>query len=186
MEADWEFEVGGDAPAIETRWEGFVDLRLAPERAWELPETVHFPALAAALAKLNAPRSPVWTSKCDFWPRLESGAFDPDEMDAPSGGFAHAMGCYIDLLPRSDGQWRFPALAEATCKQVCAVMGAVPLRSCRLDLMIRRAFIAPDRMDLGITAYVTSCGASPEAASCTLAAALAAIADALSALSTVE
>jgi len=86
----------------------------------------------------------------------------------------------------ADGQWRFPALAEATCKQVCAVMGAVPLRSCRLDLMIRRAFIAPDRMDLGITAYVTSCGASPEAASCTLAAALAAIADALSALSTVE
>jgi hypothetical protein len=137
MEADWEFEVGGDAPAIEARWEGFVDLRLAPERAWELQETAQFPALAAALAKLNAPRSPVWTSKCDLWPRLESDAFDPDEMDAPSGGFAHAMGCYIDLLPRSDGQWRFPALAEATCKQVCAVMGAVPLRSCRLDLMIR-------------------------------------------------
>ena len=35
MEADWEFEVGGDAPVIEARWPGFVDLRRNPERAME-------------------------------------------------------------------------------------------------------------------------------------------------------
>jgi hypothetical protein len=30
MEADWEFEVGGDAPVIDALWPGFVDLRLSP------------------------------------------------------------------------------------------------------------------------------------------------------------
>ena len=38
MEADWEFEVGGDAPVIEACWEGFIDLRKTPERARQLPE----------------------------------------------------------------------------------------------------------------------------------------------------
>jgi hypothetical protein len=28
LEADWEFEVGGDAPVIDALWPGFVDLRL--------------------------------------------------------------------------------------------------------------------------------------------------------------
>ncbi len=32
MEADWEFEVGGDAPVIEAHWPGFVDLRQNPEQ----------------------------------------------------------------------------------------------------------------------------------------------------------
>jgi hypothetical protein len=40
MEADWEFEVGGDAPVIEAPWPGFVDLRLHPERAWQLSEAL--------------------------------------------------------------------------------------------------------------------------------------------------
>ena len=39
MEADWEIEIGGDAPVIEAHWFGFVDLRIEPSRANELPET---------------------------------------------------------------------------------------------------------------------------------------------------
>jgi hypothetical protein len=71
MEADWEFEVGGDAtvpeaPIIDACWSGFVDLQSAPERARLLPEASQFPALADALVKLNGVGSPVWTSKCDF------------------------------------------------------------------------------------------------------------------------
>ena len=30
MEADWELEIGGDAPVIEAHWTGFVDLRADP------------------------------------------------------------------------------------------------------------------------------------------------------------
>jgi hypothetical protein len=195
MEADWEFEVGGeaaaeapipDAPIIVACWPGFVDLRRNPERAWELPEARQLPALAEALARLNAAASPVWTSKCDFWPHLERGEFDHDEMNAPPGCFSHAMGCYIDLLSTSDRRWALPAMAEAVCRHVCSLLRAVPLGCCRTDLVIRRALIEPERMNLGITAYLTSCGASSTEAARTLQAALASFADAFRGYSTLE
>jgi len=184
MEADWEFEVGPDAaglaaPIIEAQWAGFVDLRSHPERAGDLPESVQFPALAKALARLNAADSPVWTSKCDYWQHLETDEYDPDELDAPPGCTAHAMGCFIDLLPQSDQQWVLPAMAEKACKRICGLLNAVPLSCCRADLVIRRAFIAPELTSMGVTAYLTSCGESPAAAARTLEAALAAFTDAL-------
>jgi hypothetical protein len=179
MEADWEFEVDGDAPVIEAHWTEFVDLRNHPERVKDLPEAAQFPALAVALAQLNAADSPVWTSKCDYWPHLEADEFDPDELDAPPGCTAHSVGCFIDLLPRSDQQWALPDLAEKACKHICGLLNAVPLRCCRADLVIRRAFISPDGMDLGITTYLTACGESPIEANRTLEAALAAFIDAL-------
>jgi hypothetical protein len=191
MEADWEFEVGPDAaglaaPVIDALWPGFVDLRRAPERAWQLPEAAQLPALAEALAKLNAAASPVWTSKCDFWPRLEADEFDAGELDAPPGCMAHAMGCYIDLLPGDRARWAQPPIAEAVCKRVCSLLRAVPLGCCRADLVIRRAFITADGMDLGITAYLTSCGPSSAEAARRLAAALTALTDALESHSTLE
>jgi len=191
MEVDWEFEVGPDgaglaAPDIEAHWPGFVDLRLAPACAWDLPETVQFPALGEALAKLNSADSPVWTSKCDLWEHLQLDEFDADELDAPRGCAAHAMGCYIDLLPRDGQGWVRPDIAEAVCKRVCGLLRAVPLGCCRADLVIRRAFITADRMDLGITVYLTSCGSSSAEAEWTLAAALTALTDAFGSHSTVE
>jgi hypothetical protein len=182
MEADWEFEVGGGTPIIDACWPGLVDLRCAPERAGQLPETAQFPPLAVALARLNAAASPVWSSKCDFWPRLASDEFDPDELDAPPGSSAHAMGCYIDLLPSGGGQWFPPELAAADCQRIRGLLRAVPLRCCRADLVIRRAILAqnpadPERIALGVTAYLTACGASVELAAQRLAEALAAFAD---------
>lgn len=183
MEADWELDVGGDAPVIEAVWEGFVDLEDSPERARDLPETAQLPGLAEASIKLNAIASPVWTSKCDVWPRLEDGDFDPDELDAPPGRSAHAMGCYIDLLPRGDRQWTQPEMAADECKRVCSLLRAVPLRCCRADLVVRRAFVTPGPAEqelarLGATAYLTSCGESSGDSARTLRAALAAFADA--------
>jgi hypothetical protein len=69
-------------------------------------------------------------------------------------------------------------MVEKTCKRICGFLNAVPLRCCRADLVIRRAFIFPDGMDLGITAYLTSCGESPATAAKTLETALAAFTDA--------
>jgi hypothetical protein len=186
MEADWEFEVGGDAPVIDARWPGLIDLQSTPERAWNLPEAVQLPAMAVALVKLNAAPSPVWTSKCDVWDHLGMETCDAGELDAPSGCFAHAMGCYIDLLPKSDQQWPDPAMAADGCRKVCDRLHAVPLRCCRVDLIVRRAYLVPDHTKLGITAYLTSCGESPAEASRTLQAALATFADALCTHSTLE
>jgi hypothetical protein len=186
MEADWEVEVGGDSPVIEAQWPGFVDLRSSPERAGQLPEAAQLPALAEALEKLNAAAAPVWTSKCDLWPHLEPGEFDPDELNASTGCATHAMGCYIDLLPKCDQQWLSPEMAAAACKHTCTLLHAVPLRCCRVDLVIRRAFATPDLMGLGITAYLTSCGDSEAAAAVALQTALAAFARAFCGHSTVE
>src|ERR1700691_6575250 len=184
MQADWEVEEGGDAPLIDTLWQGFVDLRVSPERVSDLPEAAQLPGLAAALLRLNSEGSPVWTSKCDFWPLLEQEEFDADELDAPSGCSTHAVSCYIDILPRADHAWSLPQPAEAACKLLCGLLSSVPLRCCRVDLIVRRALIASGRMDLGpmdlgMTAYITACGPTPAQAARTLEEALIAFADAL-------
>jgi hypothetical protein len=96
------------------------------------------------------------------------------------------MACYVDLLPKSDQQWPTPPTIEAACKQLCAALRAEPLRSCRVDLVLRRALIADGRMDMGITAYITACGATPSAAQAVLETALATFAGVLCSRSTVQ
>ncbi len=186
MEADWEFEVGGDAPVLSAGWPGFVDLRLTPERAGDLPEAAQLPGLAAALKRLNARNSPVWTSKCDFWETPEPDGFDSDELDAPPGSAEHVVSCYLDLLPRSGHEWSDPHRTEAACKELCRLLGQVALRSCRVDLVVRSALITPDHLSLGITAYLTACGATLAEAKGALEGALAAFADALCPHSTLQ
>lgn len=180
MQADWEFEADGAAPVIDACWHGFVDLRVAPDRVFDLPEARQCPALAEALLKLNAPGSAVWTSKCDYFSELEPGEFDSDELDAPPGSATHACGCYIDLLLAAGREWAGPEGAAEACRDLCRLLHDVPQRLSRVDLVIRRAVIAPDGMDLGITAYLTACGPAPEAAAAALADALAAFAQTVS------
>jgi len=164
MEADWEFEIGNDAPIIEARWEGFVDLRVQPNRAGDLVETLQLPGLADALARLNAPTSPIWTCKTDVF---VPDQIDPDELDATSDKASHAQACYIDLLPGLDQRWDVPAKAEAACKEMCAQLRHVPMRRCRVDFVIRQAHIEPGLDDLGATAYLMACGPTQwEARSC--------------------
>jgi hypothetical protein len=191
MEADWEIEVGGDAPVIEAHWPGLIDLRRFPERAWQLPEAIELPAMVETLKRLNAVASPVWTSKCDVWRVTDRAEFDPDELDAPLGSDSYAMACYIDLLGRNDDlptnpQWSSPDITKDFCKRVCRHLGAVPLRCCRADLVIRRAFLSPEQMGFGITAYLTACGPSKEHATQRLRATLEAFTDALCSHSKVE
>ena len=186
MEADWEFDVGGDSPVIEACWEGFIDLRRAPDRARELPEAARLSGLAAVLERLNSPSSPVWTSKCDVFPALDPEDFESDELDAPPGCCVHGMACYIDLLPKDNRQWSRAPLAEAACKHLCALLGAVPLRCCRVDFIVRSARIVPGVTDLGVTSYITACGPSAKEAKDALETALSAFANALCLHSTVQ
>ena len=173
MEADWELEVGGDAPVIEVNWPGFVDLRENPNRALDLEEVRLLPGLADALARLNAANSPVWTSKTDVF---DPGALDADELDAAYEEAQHAIACYVDLLTRSEASWSSPLQVERYCRALCDRLRAIPLRCCRVDLVIRRAHIHPDREDLAVTAYLTACGESESSARVRLAECLAAFA----------
>ncbi len=156
MEADWEFEIGSGAPVIEGHWSGFVDLRAQPERASELSECNGFPPLAEALVRLNRGESPVWTSKIDVF---TPDQIDADEMAASADEAAHAIACYIDLLPAVDQLWNVPSKAERACREICANLRAIELSRCRVDLVVRRA-IAASAGDVGITAYLCACGAT--------------------------
>lgn len=174
MEADWEFEIAPDAPIIDAAWPGLTDLRRSPHRVLELPEAAQFPALAQALLRLNAPGSPVWTSKCDVW---QPESVDPDELDAPPAAASAALACYIDLLPAGARLWPTLDATAESCRRLCLALRALPLRQCRVDLVARAAVFSSAEPALGITAYLTACGPSPSAAAECLAAALAAFAD---------
>jgi hypothetical protein len=176
MEADWEVEIGTDAPVIDACWDGFLDLRQTPEHAPHLPEAQECPALGNALIRLNGPSSPVWTSKCDVWP---PDSFDPDELDAPNEAGNCAIACYIDLLPRSDHQWPSPSQAVAACQALCSRLRKLRLPGSRADLIVRRAFLGPGNPDIGITAYLTACGSTRAEALTTLASALGLFVDAV-------
>lgn len=184
MEADWEFEVGGGAPAIKAFWPGFVDLRHSPERIGEIQEAAAFPPLVALLLALNGPGSPLWTAKCDLW--------EP-EPDEPAGPAASAPGmvsraalaCYIDLLPLVGRVFAQPQQAEAFCREWVARLAPVEQPDCRVDLVIRQA-IAGQAEGFGVTAYVSAEGREKPAAAEALATALAAFADSIPACAVPE
>jgi hypothetical protein len=186
LEADWEFEVGGSAPVIEAWWPGLVDLRRSPASVVDIPEAVELPRLGDALIRLNAASSPVWTSKCGLWTNNGAEQFDADEFDAPPGGTAHTHGCYVDLLSRDEGLWSSAVGIESTCKLWCAGLRGLALRSCRADLIVRRAFTPPERMHLAVTAYLTGSGSTAGEAMEAVEAALVPFADVLCNESTLQ
>jgi hypothetical protein len=186
MEADWEFEVGGGAPVIEAWWPGVVDLRRSPSSVVAIREIMELPTLRDVLVRLNAASSPVWTSKCGVWTSADAEHFDADEFDAPPGGTAHTHGCYVDLLPRGEEQWPSTEVIAAVCKTWIAGFRGMPLRSCRADLIIRRAFTPPERMHLAVTAYLTGSGSTAGKAMAGLEAALALFVGVLCAESTLQ
>jgi hypothetical protein len=174
LEADWEFELGNDAPLIDAHWPGFVDLRAQPELADQIVEADQVMGLKSALLALNQARSPVWTSKCDVWPVYE---LDPDELDAPSDAAMVGMACYIDLLPKNAEDWASPDSLERACRTLCGGLRAAALRGCRVDLVVRTARVVPDEYTLGMTVYVVGCGPTQAAAKERLSLALTAFAE---------
>ena len=192
MQADWEVEIGPEAPAIDASWPGFIDLRRDLAQVAEIEETQKFPALTEALLQLNnpgpdcdaagaAPRLPVWTAKCDLWV-LEPGMeqWDPDEMDAIHAESAAGLACYIDLLPWMGLVFAGLDEAEAWARAIVSRLKEAACRCCRADLVIRRAFNR-DAEGLGVTAYISACGADSDGAKEALSAALLSVVDAIGA-----
>jgi hypothetical protein len=154
MEADWEVEIGNDAPVIDANWPGLVKICDEPERVTEIVETEMLPGLAAALLRLNSLRSPVWTCKTDvFVPEH----IDPDELAASADESQFGIACYIDLLWRGDQVWDSVFMAERDCRKLCDRMHQIPLLCSRIDLVVRQARIENGN-SLGITMYCTACG----------------------------
>lgn len=158
MEADWELEIGGDAPVIDAAWPGFVDLREEPGRIGEVAETQMLPGLASALLHLNKVRSALWTSKTDVF--VPEG-IDPGELAATLDEAASVISCYIDILFSNDLIWNDILEAEIGCRALCARLQEIPLRRCRVDVIVRRACGIHSGL-LGATVYLTACGRTSE------------------------
>lgn len=104
---DWSAECSTEDPVLVIPWQDpsgqvrFVDLRQDPDALDLIPEVEEHPALLNALRALNAPRSPVFTAKCDVWQA------SPQECDdlrlnlllEPEESTAATMS-YLDLLCR--------------------------------------------------------------------------------------
>jgi hypothetical protein len=175
MDADWEVEIGGSAPAIDALWPGFVDLRRFPARIAELAEAASFPPLAALLQRLNSASSPLWTSKCDVWEPEPAALAHPGEVSSSAPA---ALACYVDLLPvegRVFARWQ---QAEALCRQWVARLSDDRLPECGVDLVVRLAIALPAE-GFGVTAYLSASGADRPAAASALAALMTAFADAV-------
>jgi hypothetical protein len=125
MLADWSVECSAEDPVLVVPWSSadgrgadlepnvasecqFIDLRENPYDLDQIPEAELYPPLMQALRALNAPRSPVFTAKCDAW-TLDSEELEdliqqldlpPSQSDPaivePLAGFAS----YIDLIWR--------------------------------------------------------------------------------------
>ena len=178
MVADWEVEIGPEAPIIDALWSGFVDLRRLPEAIVEIEEAQRLKAFAGALLRINGPEAvksvhelEMWTAKCDLWSVEDVEELDAFEMDTEDSDAAFGVRLYIDLLPR---QWLvFPDVPEAEqwARSVVSRLREIPARSCRVDLILRRA-LAGDADGVGITAYLTGCGANEHLARVALSEAL--------------
>ena len=111
MLAEWSAECGTDDPVLVVPWSAepgmgdFVDLRENPYDLDHIPEAEQHPPLMQALRALNAPRSPVFTAKCDAWP-LEGDELQALQinLDYPPEEAPFGFASYIDLL------WRERAL----------------------------------------------------------------------------
>ncbi|MDE3201714.1 MAG: hypothetical protein KGN79_12425 [Acidobacteriota bacterium] len=116
--------------------------------------------MAEILSRLNAPQSPLWSSKCDVWEvkSLADVGFDHFDLEAGASETHTVIASYIDLLPQREQPWKGPSHAEHIAKSLCAQLTAAQQKCCRIDLIIRRAIFAHDVSNFGITAYCTACG----------------------------
>ncbi|HLH36029.1 MAG TPA: hypothetical protein VKX41_15260 [Alloacidobacterium sp.] len=155
MEADWSVEIGPGLPMIAVPWEGYVPLKEDAFRITQVPEAVTDTVLAQALRHLNAPESPVFTSKCDRW-HLPAAEIDPFEFDAPPAEAYTGVACYIDIILRHPNAFASFAAHESWMRAASSTLREVPLLQSRTDFVIRQAIVHAQE-GFGITLYVASC-----------------------------
>jgi hypothetical protein len=187
MLSEWSVECSVDDPVLVVPWSDpsdrtgnrrFIDLRENPYDLDHLPEAEQFPPLMHALRALNAPRSPVFTAKCDAWP------LDADELDAlrenldisaeeaPAG-----FGSYLDILWRERSLFASFHLQEQMMHRLTRHAAPLEYPYAMLDCIIRPAMVdlAGPQEGFSVSLYVKALGHDAQAAEANWAAALDAV-----------
>jgi hypothetical protein len=187
MLSEWSAECSHDDPVLVVPWSDpadpdvhFIDLRDNPYDLDHLPEAERYPALMHALRALNAPRSAVFTAKCDAWPlsleELDALRLDLDPTlgpDLASAGFAS----YIDLLLRERSHFVSFHQNEQLLHRLARRAVTLDHPYALLDCVVRPAFldITGPQEGFSISLYVKAIGPDPATANANWSAALEAV-----------
>lgn len=158
MVADWSIECSAEDPVLVVPWtiaeaggtptansSDFIDLRANPYDLDQIPEAEQHPALMQALRALNAPRSAVFSAKCDAW-ALDLAELDdlrdrldlrPDARDAVAAGFAS----YIDLIWRDRTIFASFHRSEQLLHRLARLATPIDQPSAMLDCVLRPTMV---------------------------------------------
>ena len=167
MLAEWSVECSADDPVLVVPWKdpdghsAFVDLRANPYDFDAIPEAEHYPPLMQALRALNAPRSPVFTAKCDAWTMDEEERkhlqlnLDLENVEA-SAGFAS----YIDVVCRDRSLFTSFHQHEQILSRIGRLADALYHPAAALECVLRPAFIDLEGPQEGyaLSVYVKALG----------------------------
>ena len=184
MLADWTAECAAEDPVLVVPWNDpdspahFIDLRENPYDLDQIPEADQYPPLMQALRSLNAPRSPVFTAKCDVWPLAPDDLtslhleLDLTPADNPTG-----LASYIDLLPRDRALFASIHLQRQFADRLVRRASALNHPQAALECTLRPALIDLTGVQEGfaLSLYIKAIAHDPETAAQHWAAALEAV-----------
>jgi hypothetical protein len=170
MLSEWSAECSSDDPILVVPWDPdpnhpnigqFIDLRRNPYDLDQIPEAELHPPLMQALRALNAPRSPVFTAKCDAWPLdAEARAALQFELGLNQEQSAHGFASYIDLLWRERTIFVSFHQQEQRLTRLTRLTGQLDHPDAALECILRPAFLdlTGPREGFAFTLYVKSLG----------------------------
>jgi hypothetical protein len=187
MVAEWSVECSADDPVLVVPWSAaeagvevnaelgdFIDLRENPYDLDQIPEADRYPALMQALRALNAPRSTVFTAKCDAW-ALDAEELEAlrqqldfsrdigqdhregeDERDTAAAGFAS----YIDLIWRDRTIFASFHQSEQLLYRLARLATSIDQASAVLECVLRPAMVdlTGPQEGFALTLYVKALG----------------------------
>jgi hypothetical protein len=177
MLAEWSVECAPDDPVLVVPWSSdvsdspgtatpsyFIDLRENPYDLDYLPEAEHFPPLMHALRALNAPRSPVFTAKCDAWSlepeELETLRIDLDQDFSPADPTLAGFASYIDIVLRERSYFTSFHQNEQFLHRLARRAAPLDYPHAMLDCVIRPALVdlTGPQEGFSITLYIKALG----------------------------
>jgi hypothetical protein len=140
MQAEYEVELGPDAPALEVPWRSpdgavrYFDLRARPELLLEISEAASNPELARFLSAINSVRSHFQSAKCGSW--LSNEITEAEAIFEAKWKFAS----YVDLISANAAAQSDFAVHRTTASKLAQLLGKAPEVSAAAEFIVRRCY----------------------------------------------
>lgn len=168
MLSDWTAECGPDDPVLVVPWSDpadpsrhFIDLRKNPDDLDWIEEAAQHPPMLHALRALNAPRSPVFSAKCDVFPLPKDDlAHLRLELDLIPEDSTVGVASYIDLLWRERSTFVSRHQHEQLLDRLTRLASPLPHSHATLECVLRPALIdlSGPQEGFAVTLYIKAAG----------------------------